>query len=268
MNELVELKDGEVLVFKQLPAGDLPAPIVAKDGSITSVLSTEIVDSDGDVVHQGKTKKGRGWILSRFNKAPVISWVHDMFTPNLSGPKTRVKVVKHDKLGKTLQANPVQFDSPEDPFATFIEGKVQRKSIVETSVGFKGIISDKIENGTGWSNREYFEQELLEFGYVNRGANPETETAIKSMLKRRDVTPSIETAGDAELTELKEEIAELSELLEATKNALCAGHEALEARIVTCEKVSTVLNQHQKSRDTAVAGLYARMKSVGLVHAD
>lgn len=182
-------------------AGDPATPLVL-------LVSTEAVDSDGDVVHQRPNKNGPGWDLKRFNGAPVISWQHDLRMPNLSGPRTRGKVDKHPTKGQGLFLNPLQFDEG-DPFALLLEGKLRRDVIKESSVGFRILNRDprKVEGQT--VGYDIWGAELFEVAIANRGANPETEVMAKHLLTRADVVPEVEAAGAAAVEELKAELGHL-----------------------------------------------------------
>ena len=146
-----------------------------------AIISTESVDSDGDIIHQTPTERGKGWILDRFNNHPVTTWMHDIWTPSLSGPGTSAKVTTDPELGPMLVLDPAEFD-PGDPFAQRIEGKLKRRSVSEWSVGFKGLLHDK--RGEGIRGTEFFEQELIEVAVANRGSNLDTDTAVKRLLGR------------------------------------------------------------------------------------
>jgi len=189
-------------------------------GAIVLLVSTEAVDSDGDIVHQGKTKHGAGWVLDRYNKAPAITWQHDMMIPNLSGPKTRAKVQRHETKGRGLHLNPLQFDSG-DEFATFIEGKIRRDSIKESSVGFKILAREARKGDSGERvGLDIYEQELVEVAIANRGANPETEVLAKRFLSNPRVLKEVEDGGSPEIVEMKEYIEELARKVESLETTI------------------------------------------------
>jgi len=204
---VIELENGELLVLKAVSG--LPDPEV--DGKvITAIVSTENPDSDGDVIRQGKNKKGAGWLLDHFNKIPLLLWQHERYTPNLSGPMTRAKVTKDASLGRVLALDPIEMDEG-DPFAMHIHGKLERRVLRESSVGFRGITSEsrRDKNTDSYLGREFFEQKLIEVSFANRGSNLDTDTAMKSLLGFDTHAQEAQGGNDAEIQELKEELADL-----------------------------------------------------------
>jgi hypothetical protein len=85
----VELLDGTALCAK-----NVLATVVKLDGQphMAAQVSTECDDSDGDVIRQGKNKRGAGWVIDRFNKSPVLTWGHEIWRPSISSAQTRAKV--------------------------------------------------------------------------------------------------------------------------------------------------------------------------------
>jgi phage head maturation protease/uncharacterized coiled-coil protein SlyX len=175
--DLLALDDGGVVGCKSAAA-----MVQESEGTIVAMVSTPSVDSYGDVIVQGKNEKGAGWVLDRFNGAPVMLWSHNMYGMNISAPNTRAQVLPHEQHGEALYLDPVMFD-PGDEFAMEIEGKIRRGVIVENSVGFTSskheYIRDDNDRITGI---KFYEQELLELSWANRGANPDTTTLFRSML--------------------------------------------------------------------------------------
>jgi hypothetical protein len=219
--DLIALEDGAV-IGQKLNA----AKVTEQDGNIVAIVSTPSIDSYGDVIVQGPNDKGKGWLLDRFNKAPVMLWSHNMYQMNISGPETRASVRPHEKFGEALVLEPVRFDEG-DPDAVALEGKIRRKVIVENSVGFTSdkyewIRDDENDRVTGM---KFFEQELLELSWANRGANPDTTTMFKTMLAThpdlaarvdaRDSQRTIEDKADlmASMRLLNERVKELENLV-------------------------------------------------------
>jgi len=198
----IELKDGRKLVQKI----NRNFPIYKEDdgdNAIIAIVSSESVDSYGDIIRQKPSDKGGGWQLKRFNKSPVMLWAHDIMRPSLGGGAATLG--EHKDLGDVLLFRP-DFDQ-EDPIAEVIEGKVRRNVISETSVGFVSLIDEKMSDG----GYEFFEQELLEISWVNRGANPDTATFVKSIFDTRDdLARLIPTNDDNEIEELKNAITDLT----------------------------------------------------------
>lgn len=223
--DIIALEDGGCIAQK---TGSATINAV-DDGDIVAMVSTPSVDSYGDIVHQGPNDKGAGWLLSRFNNAPVMLWSHNMFQMNISGPATRASVRPHSEFGEALFLDPVQFDL-EDEDAAKLEGKIRRKVIKENSVGFT---SDNWrymrDDEDRYAGIEFFEQELLELSWANRGANPDTTTMFKSMIsmhsdlaQRIDARDSQRAVEDkADLLDAIEQVADRVRTLEglATEQA-------------------------------------------------
>jgi len=201
-NDIIELEDGGCLVQKAASA-----TVQESEGTIVAMVSTPSVDSYGDVIVQGKNENGAGWVLDRFNGAPVMLWSHNMFQPNLAAPGTTAKVLPHEQFGEALYLDPVLFD-PGDEFAVELEGKIRRGVIVENSVGFVSrkheYIRDENDRITGL---RFFEQELLELSWANRGANPDTTTMFRSMISNYpDIAKQVSSADNQRAAEEKAEL--------------------------------------------------------------
>jgi HK97 family phage prohead protease len=173
-------------------------------GSILALVSTDSIDSDMDIIHQGKTDEGEGWSLDRFNKHPVMLWAHDPYRPSLGGGKA---FVGSSDLGKGLHLVP-KFDSG-DPFAMELEGKIRRKVIQETSVGFtsSNFSKRKDQDDDPWTGYDFWDSELQEVSWVNRGANPDVDMAVKGMIMRHpDLLKQIDDFDDRFLGMIKGEL--------------------------------------------------------------
>ena len=81
--DIIALEDGSALVQKAAAA-----TVQETEGTIVAMVSTPSVDSYGDIITQGRSDKGAGWVLDRFNGAPVMLWSHNMYQPNLAAPGT------------------------------------------------------------------------------------------------------------------------------------------------------------------------------------
>ncbi len=218
---IIPLKDGGALVTKTLG-------IETKDedgGSILVLASTESIDSDNDIIHQGKTDNGKGWDLDRFNKHPVMLWSHNPYVPSIGTGKAWVG--KSD-LGKGLHFVP-KFDVG-DEFAMQIEGKVRRRVIQETSVGFtsKNYDRRKDDDDSMWPGFDFWDSELQEISWVNRGANPDVDSAVKSMVMGNpDLLKQIEDFDDRFLSMVKGELVdrfnELSTRIKTIEDFMAAG---------------------------------------------
>jgi len=197
----IPLKGDGALVIKTL---GISTKTNDETGNLLVLASTDSVDSDRDVIHQGETEKGKGWNLERFNKHPVMLWSHDPFIPSLGGGKAWVG---ESELGKGLHFVP-KFDSGDD-FAMQIEGKVRRLVIQETSVGFTSDNYTRREDKeeTGWPGYDFWDTELHEISWVNRGANPDVDLAVKGMVMRNPaLLKQIEDFDDRFLSMVKGEL--------------------------------------------------------------
>ena len=227
-------------------------------GNIVLLVSTQAVDSDGDIVYQGKTKKGPGWVLDTFNKSPVITWQHDLGIPNLSGPKTRAKVKATSDKGRGLHLDPLVFDDG-DMFAMDLDGKIRRGVLTESSVGFRVLERENRKNEEGQTTGFHiYGAQLIETAIVNRGANPETEVLAKRMLGRHDVIKDIESGGSAEIEELREELLDMNNRFDIISNAVKSlgdvrddeAHELLmmsEAKVKTANAINDTAGEILKS---------------------
>lgn len=262
---LIELEDGSVLGGKVMDT-----EVIEVDKAMVAIVSTENVDSDGDIIHAGKTPKGAGWVLDTFNKNPVIQWYHEPFRPNLAAPEVRAKVQKAEGGGRVLVLDPFAFDMA-DPFAAEIAGKYQRKVLKNTSVGFRGLKWDRMMDGDMMSGREFFEQQLIEVSAVNVGANQETSTVVKSMLARHGFAAKVQGGGDSEVAELKAEIAHLREEQEYYRRELTMIENVVkslgdEKSTCNAEKVLVArAAEHAASNelDLAATAILLRLRSLG-----
>lgn len=260
----IELENGELLVIKAVK--DLPPPDIGDDKKIAAVISTEAIDQDGDIIHQGKNKKGAGWVLDHYNKIPLVLWQHNRDMMNLSSPETRVKVVKHPELGRVLKADPIVFDEG-DMVAEMLKGKVERRVIRETSVGYKSITSE-VRRGKEhqYLGREFYEQKLIEFSFANRGSNMETDTEIdakmQGLLEKFSHHQEVQGGSDAAIAELKEEIKDLEVKLNRALEAI----KFLGDDVSSCEERFEVIQKaHDRStrRSELIKELHGALKQFG-----
>jgi hypothetical protein len=217
----IPLKGGSALVVK-----NLDIQIKEDDtGNIIVLASTDSVDSDRDIIHQGKNEKGEGWNLDRFNKHPVMLWSHNPYVPSLGTGKA---FVGKTDLGNGLHFVP-KFDSG-DEFALQIEGKVRRGVIKETSVGFTSDNYDRRKDSEDqqWPGYDFWDSELQEISWVNRGANPDVESAVKSMIMGNpELLKQIEDFDDRFLGLVKDELIdrfnELQSRIKTLEDFIVAG---------------------------------------------
>lgn len=259
----VELIGGSELCTKHVCA----AVRKSAAGVLVAMVSTEEVDSDGDVIHQGKNKQGAGWVLDRFNKAPVLTWGHEIWRPSISAPDTRAKVRGREDgaKGRALFLDPFSFDM-DDPFAASIAGKYERNVLSETSVGFVGRVFEKRVDGENVTGRDWYEQELLEVAAVNRGANPGTTTHMRALLTRSDLSALVQGGADNEVRELKEEIAHLTDEMKAIANAVKVLGDALAVKVDVHAALLDAKNDHRAvltARDEMALSLLKRLQDIG-----
>lgn len=238
MSKFIMLKDGSALVTKEsrcfeVDRADDSKPIVA-------VVSDDQPDSVNDVIHAD------GWDLAHFNKSPLVLWQHDRYTPNLAAPGTRAYVD-----GSVLKLEAVH--DMGDGMAAFLDGKIRRGAIKETSVGFRSVEWKEMDRGV-----EFFKQELIEVSWVNRGMNPRTDVLAKTMIGMRpEFVAQLEDAGDPEVVELKAEMEELRGRLVTAENIIARIGAEIAARAV--EQKSDALS----AWDDAAVHVLNRMKAIG-----
>lgn len=140
-----------------------------KGGPIVAVVSTDDVDYAGDVIVQGHTEKGAGWLLDDYNSRGRVYWMHDPFRPNLANASAAVDD------GRLLLR--VSFDMA-DPFAAELDRKYREGFLTEWSVGFRPVEGKYEPNEQGGFT--FYEQILDEVSAVNQGMNPGTRTVSKA----------------------------------------------------------------------------------------
>ena len=251
----VELNDGGLLVSK-----GMTLEIDKAGKGMVAMVSTEGLDTDGDIIRQTKTPRGRGWILDGFNKTPFMTWMHDKQRPNIASPDVRAHVRAH-KGGHALFLDPFAFD-PGDTFAQELEGKYSRRVLRETSVGYTSKVWEPIDTG-----REFFEQTLIEVAAVNVGANRETDTMIKSMLSRSGLVAKVQAAGDSEVEELKSEIIYLREELRLISNEVKRMGDRMMEKDFSGQVAGGAVSPRAQSQEDAVTVmadlLYRRLREIG-----
>lgn len=154
-----------------------------KDKPIVAQVSTQDVDHAGDVIIQGQSDKGRGWLLEDFNRKGRIYWMHDPFRPSLAKASATVDG------GRLLLS--VKFDMG-DEFAAMLDHKYRSGVLDEWSVGFRPVKYAENEHG-GYT---FFEQHLDEVSAVNQGMNPNTRTISKAMQQYLDNAAEIKAIID------------------------------------------------------------------------
>jgi len=254
---VLELIGGDIFCVKNYDGLEMQKD---SEGQRIAVVSTETPDGVGDIIRQGKNKKGQGWLLDRFNRAPVLLWSHDIQMPNISGPETRAKVRRMDGFGRSLVLQPLSFDA-EDPAAAMIEGKVDRGVIRESSVGFIGKEWRELENG----GREFFEQELFEVSFVNRGMNPDTDTLTKTLLSlfpAARLVEKVEDGGGSEIVEMKQELMDMRDEIAVLHNVIKALGDRFDEAAMAEEKKRSAIDEQRKM----ARYLLDRLEKAGMIH--
>jgi hypothetical protein len=221
----LKLKGGDLYVRKVF-TGEV---IERADGKpLVAIVSTEAVDSYGDIIHQGPTDKGRGWMLDRFNKSPRTYWMHDPTIPNLVTSESRAWL---DTAG--LMFSPA-FDMP-DTFAAELDRKYRANVLSEWSVGFRAVVRDP--RGEGVFGEHFWEQTLMEVSAVNRGANPDTDTIAKGLGFFPEDIDDQEISAIALLkSELADYRAEFEQRLRAIEGSLMRGSREADDALAASDK--------------------------------
>lgn len=256
--DIITLDNGDLLAQKAAAA-----TVSEQAGEIVAMVSTPSVDSYGDIIVQGPNDKGRGWMLDRFNGAPVMLWSHDITKPNLSAPETRAAVRKHAKFGEALFLEPAKFDAG-DQAAVELEGKIRRGVIKENSVGFVSKKSEFIRDDRDYvTGIKFFEQELLELSWANRGANPDTTTMFKTMLAAHpDLAARVSVTDDMAAEWAKRDMMATVEALAdrlRTLEALVIGH----GKTIDMMKDSGAAEQVVRARADQSAAIDAMLRKLG-----
>jgi HK97 family phage prohead protease len=151
-----------------------------KGGPIVAVVSTDGVDYAGDIIVQGESEKGAGWLLEDYNSRGRVYWMHDPFRPNLANASAAVDD------GRLLLR--VSFDMA-DPFAAELDRKYREGFLTEWSVGFRPVEGKYEANEHG--GYTFFEQHLDEVSAVNQGMNPGTRTVSKAYSEYADMAAEV-----------------------------------------------------------------------------
>ena len=151
--------------------------VTEEEGIINAVVgSTNVLDRMGDSIDQA------GWILTNYDKNPVVLWGHNIHEDRPPIGKS-IKTWIAGKQAKTKKLMfKIKFDL-FDNFAAEIYRKIKDGFINTVSVGFMPIDwANREEDGT-IGGRIYTKQELLELSFVPVPANPQALVSLKSMSK-------------------------------------------------------------------------------------
>ena len=178
---------------------------------IIAQVSTENVDLAGDIIRQGPSDEGAGWLLDDFNSRGRVYWMHDPLRPNLAKASASVDD------GRLLLS--VHFDQG-DEFAREIERKYREGFLSEWSVGFRPVDGKYTDNEHG--GYTFFEQHLDEVSAVNQGMNQNTATISKAYADYLDSaaeTRAMLEAYEARLREVEAAIMKNASESEQQKQA-------------------------------------------------
>jgi HK97 family phage prohead protease len=151
----------------------LPCAVKAADGEarkLTFTISTASVDRDGDSVAVA------GWKLDNYLKNPVVLWSH--FAWELPIAKaTRVWI----EGGATLMAEAEFTPQGLVPLADQVFEMYKTGFLRATSVGFRAIKWNYVDDKDRGYGVDFIEQELFEFSAVTLPANPEALIAARGL---------------------------------------------------------------------------------------
>jgi HK97 family phage prohead protease len=141
---------------------------------VAFILSTEDEDRDHDVIHQGPTDAGRGWVLDNFQQNRMALFAHDYRSEPI-GRWDQVGV-RGGKLRAVLHFVEPEVDGGRaDRILRLVKGGYLNAA----SVGFAPIkyVYDVVRGGS-----DYYEQELLEASVVPVPAAPGALVEVRSVL--------------------------------------------------------------------------------------
>ena len=247
----VLLKSGGALCVKPRVGVVVETKADALSG-LVALVSTPSVDSYGDIIHQSKNDHGAGWLLDRFNAHPAMLWGHNIELPSIGGGKAYV--APHAKYDEGLYLEP-EFDMP-DPLAATVAGKIERGVISETSVGFVSRLDQRREDAA-WGY-EFFEQELLEISWVNRGANPDVDVMFKSiLLHNADIAEDVdgEKMDSVTVERLQKDLIDLRAEFSVRIDELQDGRRKLQPEFDRMDTAHDALKQGAERLSRALSGL-------------
>ena len=151
--------------------------VTTEEGVINAVVgSTNVLDRMGDSIDQA------GWVLSHYEKNPVVLWGHNIHQDRPPIGKS-IKTWIAGKQAKTKKLMfKIKFDL-FDKFAAEIYRKIKDGFINTVSVGFLPIEWHNREEEGAVKGRIYTKQELLELSFVPVPANPQALVSLRSMSK-------------------------------------------------------------------------------------
>lgn len=184
----------------------LEADIENKDGKITGVASTSVVDRQNESVNV------EGWDLKNFKKAPRLLWAHDHTEPAIG----KVTKIGFEGEGKKRRMTFEAVFQEVTEKARAIKKLVEDGFINTFSVGFKPLEME---------GNEILKQELLEISVVNVPANPDAMLlAYKSLKEDGFTAKTITKVLDDEIikrfAEQDEKIADLQGQVELAVKGL------------------------------------------------
>ena len=176
-----ENRSAKVTGKRAKPAGVVHKTHAAEVEDFEFILSDESVDRMGDVIMLD------GWKLAAFRKNPIALFGH-----NSSFPIGTWKNIRIDKgaLRAKLEMAPEGTSDRIDEIRRLVNAKILKA----TSVGFKPIKYEPIDEKNPWDGYKFIEHELVETSVVSVPANPNALAVAKS-LKVSDATLALVFAG-------------------------------------------------------------------------
>ena len=147
---------------------DAPAEIVdvgtAEDRRVTFVVSTGLVDRDGDTIAV------TGWDLDDYRRNPVVLWSHDQ--SGLPIAKCVEVAVQGDRLVATFEFVPADMPVIGER-AEAVLRMLRSGFLAATSVGFAPISAEFSSDPDRRGGMDFTRQSLLEISVVTVPSNPE-----------------------------------------------------------------------------------------------
>jgi HK97 family phage prohead protease len=239
-------------------------------GSLTYVLSDDTLDRMGDIIDPA------GWDLRWFRKNPIALFGH-----NSSAPIGRWKNIRVEGGRLVAELEPAQRGTSQriDEILSLIDQDILRA----TSVGFRPIEFEPIDEKNPYRGTRYTKQELLETSIVSVPANPAALQLAKSLrisgetmslafgehaeTRRRDMAPAGGNASKPHSNMRPPAMITLSQRIEDAQNALNAKHDKLAeltgAEILDVDAIEAI-NEDIAAEERSLAALKASEAKIGV----
>ena len=158
-----------IALLREAPAASVLHKTRSTEGSgMEFILSDATADRFGDVVEVS------GWALDQFKRNPIALFAHD--NQFVIGRWDEIQVTKSDLRARLVLA-PRGTSERIDEIRTLIDADILRA----TSVGFRPVESEPINEKDPWGGRRFTKQELVECSVVAVPANPNALAVAKSL---------------------------------------------------------------------------------------